>query len=285
MATPARSPLIPEYQSSSSNIPSKNEALSSGVSWTAVIAGAFIASALSLALLALGTGVGLSAISPWSNVGASASTVSKGAILWMIVTQIISSSTGGYLGGRLRTKWVNVHTDEVYFRDTAHGLLVWAVGVVITAAFLASAAASMVGGAAAGSASASVQAADRSVDSNAYFVDSLFRSSHAGTEVSDPSTRAEAAVILANALRHGDMPATDRIYLGQLIVARTGLSQSEAEKRVSESYAEAQQAADAIRKSIAHSLYWLFLALLIGAFSASWAATIGGRQRDRVVVV
>jgi hypothetical protein len=284
MATPARSPQLPEYQSSFSNTPAKNEAFSSGVSWTAVIAGSFVAAALSLILLALGTGVGLSAISPWSNVGASASTVSKGAVLWMIVMQIISSSMGGYLGGRLRTKWVNVHTDEVYFRDTAHGLLVWAVGVVITAAFLASAATSMVGGSAGGGTSTGVQAADRGLDSNAYFVDSLFRSGSPGTDVPDASVRAEAAIILANALRRGDMPATDRIYLGQLIVTRTGLSQSDAEMRVSESFAAAQQAADAIRKAIAHSMYWLFLALLIGAFSASFAATIGGRQRDHVIV-
>jgi hypothetical protein len=285
MATPARAPLVSEYQSRVSNTPGKNEAFSSGVSWAAVVAGAFVAASLSLVLLALGTGIGLSAISPWSNTGGSASTVSKGAILWMIVMQIISASMGGYLAGRLRTKWVDVHTDEVYFRDTAHGFLVWAVGVVITAAFLASAATSMVGGSLAGGPSARVQPADRSVDSTAYFVDSLFRSSRPEAISADASTQAEATIIFANALRHRDMPATDRIYLGQLIVAKTGLSQSESEKRVSDSFAEAQQEADAIRRAIAHSLYWLFLALLIGAFSASFAATVGGRQRDRVVAI
>jgi hypothetical protein len=73
-------------------------------------------------------------------------------VLWLIVMQIISSSMGGYLAGRLRTKWANIHTDEVYFRDTAHGFLAWAVALVITAAFLASAATSMVGSAAPSSA-------------------------------------------------------------------------------------------------------------------------------------
>src|SRR6202790_4808029 len=123
----------------------RNEAHSSGVSWAAVIAGAFVAASLSLILLALGTGLGLSSVSPWSNVGASASTVGKAAIFWLIIMQIVASAMGGYLGGRLRTKWVNVHTDEVYFRDTAHGFLVWAVALVITAGFLASAATSLVG--------------------------------------------------------------------------------------------------------------------------------------------
>ena len=72
-----------------------NEAFSSGVSWGAVIAGAFTAAALSLIFLALGTGMGLSSVSPWANVGVSASTVGKGAILWLIVVQIIASAMGG----------------------------------------------------------------------------------------------------------------------------------------------------------------------------------------------
>jgi hypothetical protein len=90
----------------------------------------------------IGNGLGFSAVSPWSNNGASAAAIGSGAIVWLILTQVLASALGGYLGGRLRTKWTGVHTDEVYFRDTAHGLLVWAVGMVITAGFLASSAAS-----------------------------------------------------------------------------------------------------------------------------------------------
>ena len=137
----------------------RNEAHASGVSWAAVIAGAFVAAALSLILLALGTGMGLSSVSPWSNTGASASTIGRAAIVWLIIIQIIASAMGGYLAGRLRTKWATIHTDEVYFRDTAHGFLVWAVGLVITASFLASAATSMIGGAAQRQLSTSVSSA------------------------------------------------------------------------------------------------------------------------------
>ena len=93
--------------------------------------------ALSLILLALGAGLGLSSVSFWSNAGMSSSTIGTAAILWLILMQIMSSSMGGYLAGRLRTKWANIHTDEVYFRDTAHGFLAWALALVITAAFLA----------------------------------------------------------------------------------------------------------------------------------------------------
>ena len=81
------------------------------------------------------------------------------------------------------------------------------------------------------------------------------------------------------------MPSADRAYLAQVVAARTGVSQSDAEKRVDDAYTQARQAADAARNAVAHSMYWTFLALLIGAFCASFAATIGGKERDRVPVM
>jgi hypothetical protein len=290
MAHSAVPPLAARREPGFADTSLKNEAPSSGVSWPAVLAGAFAAAALSLILLALGTGVGLSSVSPWSNMGASASAIGIGAIVWLIVTQIIAATMGGYLAGRLRTKWVNIHTNEVYFRDTAHGFLVWAVGLVITAAFLASAATSMVGGGAqlgaitSGKAT-SAQSDGHASDPNEYFVDTLFRSDRPASEPTDASIRAEVRSIFANALRQKDVPAPDKTYLGQLVAARTGLSQTDAEQRVSDVLSQARQAADTARKTVAHSLYWTFLALLIGAFCASFAATIGGKQRDHVVTI
>ena len=272
----------------------KNEAYSSGVSWAAVIAGAFVAAALSLILLALGTGIGLSSVSPWSNVGASASTINKAAILWLIIIQIIASAMGGYLAGRLRTKWATIHTDEVYFRDTAHGFLVWAVGLVITASFLASAAASMVGGAGqvratsfstAGGAETDLPAVGQNLDPNQYFIDTLFRSDHPGPDRSDAPVRAEAARIFAHALRQRNLSAADETYLAELVVAKTGLSRTDAGKRVSEVFVEIQRTVEIARKAVAHLSLWIFVALLIGAFCASYAATIGGRERDHVKLV
>src|SRR3984885_4326653 len=125
--------------------PARTEAAASGVSWAAVAAGAFATAALSLILLALGAGAGLSSLSPFSNTGASTTAVGFGALLFLCVTEIISSGVGGYLAGRLRTKWVDLHTDEVYFRDTAHGFLAWCAALVMSAAFLGAAAAGMVG--------------------------------------------------------------------------------------------------------------------------------------------
>lgn len=255
----------------------KNEAYSSGVSWAAVIAGASVTAALFLILLALGTGIGLSAISisPWSNMGASASRIGAGAIIWLILVEIAASAMGGYLAGRLRTKWVDLHTDEVYFRDTAHGFLVWAVGIVITFAFLASAATSMVGGAA--------EPGAATKDPNEYFVDTLLRSNPPAPERNDAVVRAEVGRIFARTLPQGEAAAADQTYLVQLVAAKTGLSRTEAQQRVSEVLTQARQAMDTARKALAHSLFWMFIALLIGAFCASYAATIGGRQRDHVI--
>jgi hypothetical protein len=260
----------------------RNEAYASGVSWAAVIGGAFVAAALSLILLSLGTGLGFSAVSPWSNNGASASAIGSGAIAWLILTQIVASALGGYLGGRLRTKWAGVHTDEVYFRDTAHGLLVWAVGMVITAGFLASAAASFAG--AQRNAVATNPTQDSALDSTAYFVDTLLRADVSAIQKADAPERAEASRIFTHDLHQGALPNGDKTYLAQLVAARTGLNPPSAEKRVTDVFGDAQDSIDRVRKAIAHLSLWLFVALLSGAFCASYAGTIGGKQRDHLPI-
>jgi hypothetical protein len=273
------------YSSYSSHF-EHNEAHSSGVSWSAVIAGAFVTAALSLILLALGTGLGLSSVSPYSGSGISASTAGKSAIIWLIVMEILSSAMGGYLAGRLRTKWANIHSDEVYFRDTAHGFLAWATAFVITVAFLATATTTMIGSSSSPTnQTRSGQFRAEGLDSNAYFVDSLFRADANKPDITNGATPVEAEGIFAHALAQGEMPAADKSYLDQLVSSRTGLPQPEADKRVSEVFSSAQQNLEAARKATAHTLLWIFLALLIGAFCASFSATIGGRQRDNVVTV
>ena len=264
----------------------RNDAHASGVSWGAVSGGAFVTAALSLALLALGTGIGLSAASPWANAGPSASAIGWAAIGWLIAMQLFASALGGYLAGRLRTRSVNVHTHEVYFRDTAHGFLVWAVALVITAAFLTSAATSLASDAGrARTAAAGTTESSPETAVNGYLADTLLRTSPANEALIPASTRNEIGVIVAHDLAMGNMPNADRTYLAQIVSARSGVSQAEAEKRVDEMFTNGLETAESARKAVAHSMYWLFLALLIGAFSASVAATVGGKQRDNVVVV
>lgn len=277
---------IAERSINLTEIPGRNEAFSTGVSWAAVAGGAFIAASFSLILLTLGTGLGLSAVSPWLSLSEAAERVGMGAIAWLIITQMIAFSFGGYVSGRLRTRWVQVHTDEVFFRDTANGLLVWAVGFVVAAVFLASTASNMLGKER--SDRETVQASEVAtplLSPTNYTIDSLFRGNGSVSDRTDAQGRSEARDILAHALRQGSMPASDRNYLAQMVAARTGLNQTDAEARVSDVFASAQQTADNARKKLAHFSLWLFVALLCGAFSASYAGTIGGRQRDHVVAI
>jgi hypothetical protein len=261
------------------NSPLSAEASASGVSWAAVVAGAFVTAALSLILLALGAGAGLSSLSPWTNSGAPASAVKLGALIWISLTEIISAGIGGYLAGRLRTKWTGVHTDEVYFRDTAHGFLVWAVALVISGALLTTASSAMVGATA--RAQNESQADDTRLNPNDYFVNALFRSSQP-LPANESSARTQAAVIFAHALAQGALTDDDKNYVSDQVAAATGINRADAEQRVTDTFQRDQQAADAARKAVAHALYWLFVASLIGAFCASYAALLGGRQRDRI---
>jgi hypothetical protein len=235
-----------------------------------------------LIFLALGAGLGLSSVSPWSNMGASASTVDRVAVIWLILIEIVSAALGGYLTGRLRTKWALVHTDEVFFRDTANGLLAWAVALVITVTFLASAGAAMVGSIEQLGASADRSGAAAALNPEAYFVDTLFRSDHPNSNTNDAVIQAEAGRIFANALRHKQMPPADQSYLTQMIIGKTGITLAEADKRVSDALINARQAEETARSESARFLLWFFLALLMGAFSASYFATIGGKLRDHV---
>jgi hypothetical protein len=266
-------------------VESGNEISASGVSWGAIAAGGIATAALSLLLLALGAGLGFSSVSPWSNSGVSSTTFSIGAGLYLIVMAMVASTIGGYLAGRLRTKWVGVHTHEVFFRDTAHGFLAWALAAVLSAAFLASAASQLATGAAAAGETAAIAAANQaSVDgvSMDNFIDTLLRADPATHRAPlEPAARSEILRMFAVGLRDGgDLSASDRVYVAQVVAARTGLSQADAEKRVTDVIVQAKTALDNARSAAAHLSLWLTASLLIGAFCASLAATEGGQLRD-----
>ena len=266
----------------------------SAVSWPAIFGGALVAAAASLVLVALGSGLGLTSVSPWRDAGASATTVAWMTAAWLIVVQWFSSGLGGYVAGRLRTKWTNTHTHEVFFRDTAHGFITWAVGTILVAGFLASAVGSVIGGGVHAAATAAAGAAQGAATSQAgsslatYDMDLLFRSSQSGSSsATTADARAEAARILANGVASGDVPTTDRAYLAELVAGRTGISQEDAQKRVDMAIAQAKaadikarQAADAARKATSEASIFTALSMLVGAFIACIAAALGGQRRD-----
>jgi len=271
IATPERLSAFPERPNAFTG--------KSAASWPAIFAGAVISAAATLLLMALGSGLGLASISPWSSQGVSATTFAVAGAIWLILTQWISAALGGYIAGRLRSRWIGTHTHEVFFRDTAHGLITWAVATVLVAAVLSSSVTSGAGAAGHAAAEAAV---------SAYSIDKLFRSTgSAGPGTPTTDLRTETGHIVANAVANGSVPDADRVYLAEQVAARAGIAQPDALARVDALIASAMQAqqrlkaeANAARKAAAKTSIFLALSMLLGAFIASVAAALGGRLRD-----
>jgi hypothetical protein len=254
----------------------------------------------------LGSGLGLTLISPWSGESASLTTIAASTAIWIVIVQWLSSAIGGYLSGRLRTKWVGVHTDEVFFRDTAHGFMAWAVATLMVIAVIGLHSMVLVGAGthvaanvAGGAANAAAQSTQGSTqnDMAGYFVDSLLRPADpsrpaANEPNAEQATSAQVTRILTMSAVQGELPQEDRAYLTNLVAARTGLSQQDAQARVdavlnkaNELKAKAQQAAEEARKASATAAILGALSMVIGAFIAAVAGAMGGRQRDDDEVV
>ena len=214
----------------------------------------------------------------------------------------MSSAVGGYLAGRLRTKWVGVHTSEVFFRDTAHGLITWAVATILVVAVGVSsfrsaagaaghvagtAATAALGAGAGGAMSPNTAPSNTNSQISPYEIDKLFRTSNFGGAALLADARTETAHIAANAFANGSVSAADRAYLVEQVSARTGASQTDAQARVdnfiasiTEAQAKLKAEADTARKAAAEASIYLALSLLMGAFIASVSAALGGRIRD-----
>jgi hypothetical protein len=254
-----------------------------GVSWPSIVAGAVAACAMTLVLLAFGTGLGLSVVSPWAGSGVSATTFKITTGLYLIVIAMIASSIGGYLAGRLRSAWDGVHSDEIYFRDTAHGFIAWALASVIGAAVLATPATSLIGGTAGGVSQGAVASAAQSGGPMDGYVEILLRGDPAAqsSSANPADTRGEVTRLFTRSFRNGgELKAPDRDYTAKVVAARTGLSQQEAEKRVNDVVTQIKADLDATRKATASLAFWITASLLLGAFCASLAATEGGGLRD-----
>src|ERR1700760_219314 len=118
----------------------------SAASWGAILAGAVAAVSLSVVLVVLGAGLGFASVSPWSGRGLSAGSFTVASTIWLIVTQWLSAAVGGYLAGRLRHRWLATHTHEVFFRDTAHGLVTWGVATLVVVVVVSSSVAGLFSG-------------------------------------------------------------------------------------------------------------------------------------------
>lgn len=284
----------------------------SAFNWSVVIAGALAAWAVAFIFISLGTGIGLAVTSPYS--GPSAGTMGIAGAIWLLLSETMAFTTGGYLAARLRIR-DHIPGHETKFRDAAHGFMAWVIGaclmglaIVVTGAFTAKTAAD-VAGVAAGSAAVTAAASNANTNNNdptAYYVDRLFRANPgastnapaagstaapAGDTAQTPgqaqsgtpanqqmsgAQRAEATRIMVLSLRNGSMSDTDKDYLARLVAARTGMSQQEAAQRVTDVQNQAAQAArDAAEKARKAGAYLSFWSFMALLFGAV-AATLAG---------
>ena len=254
------------------------ESTGPAVSWPAIFAGATTSLALTLVLMAFGVGIGVSSVSPWSGSGVSATTFKIGTGLYLIVIAMLSSAVGGYLAGRLRSRWSGAHSDEVYFRDTAHGLITWALASIIGAAMLASPLTSSISSVAGSATQGTASGAAQSTASDGY-LDQLLRPTTPTNDANNQG-RAEIGRLMASSLKSGEFKPADKQYVVKVVSARTGLNEQDATKRVDETIVQAKSDIDAARKATASLAFWLTASLFIGALSAALAATEGGGLRD-----
>jgi hypothetical protein len=270
---------------------------SSAVSWSAILAGAAVSAGLSLILLLIGSGIGFSVMNPWSS--SAAATTTKAATvagIYITVTAVMASAVGGYLAGRLRHLWLGTHPHEAFFRDTAHGLITWAVATVASVALLGTVTSSLTGTAARGA--GMVAARDGGAANFATsLTDQLFAYDYVAVSKAQgnlPNTgiardyngdRAVAARLLGRMATQRDLTPPDRTTderqnLAVIVAARTGLSLPDAEKRVAAVEADARAAAETARRVGMMLSFWLAASLLAGALAASLAAWEGGAIRD-----
>lgn len=258
-----------------------NDAPQHLVDWPAIFAGVAVASGISVVMFTFGAAIGLSMVSPYEGDGVSGRLYFSALGLWTLWVVLSSLAAGGYVAGRLRKPVGDATEHEVDVRDGAHGLVVWGVSIVVAALLVAVGVAGVVG-ATASAARGVLADNDGRSDTVAYTIDALFRAPKQSTAAAaSDADRREVARILTLGTVRGDVNANDQAYIADLIAARTGLSETEAQQRVTEVLAEARRKADAARKLGVVLGFFTAAALVVGAATAAWAATLGGRHRDR----
>ena len=261
--------------------PTGDSATGQYVEWTPVIAGAIVASALSFVMFTFGSSLGmaLASSSPtWRDASVGLALLSG---LYVILTTVVSLGLGGYIAGRLRSRWpTGPDTNELEFWDGIHGLLVWALAVALGALLAAAATAAIASTAAPTASAPNTTAAEPII---AYDLDRLFGNPQSPSAAADiSSSRAEAARIAlrAAARRHRDDLIEGRARLLRLVSARTGLSAPEAEARVADFIGRSTTAIKKARRSAVVVGFMTAAGLLLGVAVAWFAAVAGGSHQD-----
>ena len=252
----------------------------SRVEWPAIVAGAVVAAGISVTLLAFGSAIGLSVASAAPTWRDSSPWLWLLSGLFLVFIALCSFGFGGYVGGRMRSRLTSGATSpEVEFRDGMHGILVWALAILVTAVLgVAVAAASSRAVVPASGAAVSI-AGETLVASE---LDELFRSD---AREFDPNAiayrRAEAARILLKTSSHAGVSSDDRAYLATLVSRVTGVPSDEAAARTDRVIGEATAEIRNAREASVMQAFMIAAALFLGAAISWFSAREGGFDRDR----
>lgn len=250
------------------------------VQWPVIFAGGVVGAAAAFVLMSFAAAIGLAVASPsptWRDASAWLALLSG---VWVLLVLIFSFAVAGYIAGRMRRRLTGLDANEVEFRDGMHGLLAWAVGVIVGSLLLLAAASASSLARTDANATAGRSGNTRSQPFLAFELDRLFRSDRAARQDENEASRDEAGRIIASGLGRRDIAPEDRAYLSRLVAARTGLAQPEADRRVNQVVEESRRSATQARRS-GVIIGFLTAAALVAAAAAAWLASVaGGRHRD-----
>jgi len=239
-----------------------------GVIWSAIFGGTVAASAFLLIMAPLGSSLGFIEVSPWHAMDTTQKTFTLMSAIWLILMQWMASGIGGYLTGRLRTGWADAHTHEVFFRDTAHGFLTWALATIVGMVLLA-----------AGMTHATETEGYHRLSPENFAASRLLHTDQTNTAITEQDL-IDASYTLMRAADSKSPSDADRSYLEQLVLTRTGLSPADAQKRVDNTINQLKESEHTAHKALAIAGLFIFLSMWLGAFIASAAGALGGQHRD-----
>jgi len=250
------------------------------VQWAPIVAGAFAAAALALVLDAFAAVVGLA-------VSSTAPTWRDSSVgLWflsgvyLVVVALAAYGLGAYIAGRMRDRLAEGADVDREVRDGIHGLLVWALATLLTAAMIGFIvpAASRFAAPSSGPAGPSTSVAGENII--AFDLDRLFRGSRLQAVGDMEYPRAEAARILLTSTGHEGVSNDDRTYLVRRVSEITGLAAADAQRRVDATIESARQNIQRARHAAVVVAFCAGAAALIGAATAWFTAALGGKHHD-----
>jgi hypothetical protein len=248
------------------------------VDWAAVLAGAFIACAIFVVLTTFGSAIGLTLTSPYPGSGFSGKVATWVTGIWELWVAVSAFAVGGYLAGRLRQRAHDATEHESDVRDSAHGLLVWALAALL-GTWIVSMTARDIAHSVNGGGGDRTPIAGKA-DPARYAADAMLRTDKPTPGGYDEPLHKEVASVLAAYATGVGITQDDAAYLTRVTAAHSGISEGDAQQRVTTAVRQVRDNANRARRTAVMVAFLTAVSLAVGAAAAWAAAGLGGRHRD-----